>query len=591
MKRKILLSFIFICIIILAFGIVNASAETYSYGDLTYKIENDEIVITDCDSEVTKVTIPEQIDGYPVTGISESAFRRCKSLKDVTIADSITTIGNYAFYGLADLNDVILPCSLTQIGKMAFYECSNLKKLYIPENVLEIEEGAYSYCSNLAYIILPDNITNIGYDAFYATAYYKNNSNWENGILYIGNHLIKATSISGDYNIKEGTKSIAVNAFYGCDKLTSVIIPNTVTGIGDKAFYNCDSLRSINIPKSVNFIGEGAFRECDNLVNITLPEKITVIRNFTFSNCGKLKNISIPQNVTDIGDEAFSGCYSLKNINIPNSITSIGNEAFYKCSSLQNVIIPENVISIGCGAFHSCAMLSNIVIPDGIKEIKGDTFRNSGLKSIIIPQSIVSIGNGAFGGCISLSTIYYNGNDTNWKEISKAINNSILNNIEIRYFSYVTIVDIVKSQKIKKAYDMNSLLSVSDINDIFGQCIPTLYKDASFTQKFDLSTPITENITLYTNTKKLSTVCVTSSTGEKIFITTPYLPENSLVILACYKGNKFVEMKTALNKNETIYFVVSSEFDSAKIMAWESLESMTPLCNAETVIKNKIRGE
>ena len=132
-------------------------------------------------------------------------------------------------------------------------------------------------------------------------------------------------------------------------------------------------------------------------------------------------------------------------------------------------------------------------------------------------------------------------------------------------------------------YDINSSLYVADIKEMFGQYIPVLYTDENYENEFDLSTILTENVVLYAKSQT-STICAMASTGEKIFITTPYLPENCLVILACYKGGKFVELKSEINnKNENIYFVVNSDFDSAKIMAWESLDSMTPICDAEIV--------
>ncbi len=130
-------------------------------------------------------------------------------------------------------------------------------------------------------------------------------------------------------------------------------------------------------------------------------------------------------------------------------------------------------------------------------------------------------------------------------------------------------------------YDVNSEIDASYIGKLFG--MPVLYEDEEYTKEFDLSTKITKNIVLYAFVKKTSTICVTASTGEKIFITTPYLPENCLVILTCYKDGKFVEMRSEINKNENIYFVVNADFNSAKIMAWESLNSMTPVCDAEIV--------
>ena len=114
--------------------------------------------------------------------------------------------------------------------------------------------------------------------------------------------------IYGEYSIRKGVKIIGNSAFLGCESLTNINIPNSVTNIGDRAFMGCNSLTSINIPNSVTYIGNSAFGECESLTNI-----------------------NIPNSVTNIGDWAFKQCESLTNINIPNSVTNIGNNAFGVC--------------------------------------------------------------------------------------------------------------------------------------------------------------------------------------------------------------------------------------------------------------------
>ena len=220
-----------------------------------------------------------------------------------------------------------------------------------------------------------------------------------------------------------------------------------------------------------------------------------------------------------------------------------------------------------------------MIIPDSVTTINSNAFSNcTGLTSITIPDSVTNIGEKVFYNCSELETVYYNGTESKW--------DSVWNGYEylkekIKFFRYVTIIDKTRNRTIKKMYDVNSEIDASYIGKLFG--MPVLYEDEECTKEFDLSTKITKNIVLYAFVKKTSTICVTASTGEKIFITTPYLPENCLVILTCYKDGKFVEMRSEINKNENIYFVVNADFNSAKIMAWESLNSMTPVCDAEIV--------
>lgn len=195
-----------------------------------------------------------------------------------------------------------------------FYD-SNIKNVVIEDGVVTIGRRAFSYCKNLTNITIPDDLIHISYDAFYNSGYFNDSSNWENNVLYIGNHLIETkTSISGSLKIKDGTKVIASCALNFCEYLTSVTIPNSVTTICDDAFWACKNLRSVVIPNSVTSIGDSAFGCCYNLTNVTIPNGVTEIKNGTFWICEKLKNIVIPKSVKSIGANAFGGCKELTDV-------------------------------------------------------------------------------------------------------------------------------------------------------------------------------------------------------------------------------------------------------------------------------------
>ena len=214
--------------------------------------------------------------------------------------------------------------------------------------------------------------------------------------------LLKApTDLDGVYSIKKGVKIIANHAFSWCFySLKSIIIPDSVTSIGDGAFSECHSLKSINIPDSVTRIGYSAFKSCGGLTSISIPPSLTTIEDGTFLGCHSLRNINIPDTVTRIGRSAFEDCDSLTSINIPPSLTTIEDGTFLGCHSLRNINIPDTVTRIEDYAFSECNSLKNINIPNGVTWI-GDSafFYCNSLISITIPSSVIAIGINPFCGC------------------------------------------------------------------------------------------------------------------------------------------------------------------------------------------------
>ena len=213
-----------------------------------------------------------------------------------------------------------------------------------------------------------------------------------------GRKLLKAPyELNGTYSIRKGTKIICDWAFgwskfIGCRSLTSLVIPDSVTNIGDYAFSGCRSLTSLVIPDSVTNIGDYAFWNCRSLTNIVIPDSVTSIGDNAFEYCFSLSNLIIPDGVTSIGDGAFVGCNSLSSVVIPDSVSCIGNNAFWGCESLTDIVIPDSVASIGDYAFYDCSSLTEVVIPDSVTSI-GDKafFWCRSLTDIVIPESVVNL--------------------------------------------------------------------------------------------------------------------------------------------------------------------------------------------------------
>ena len=282
------------------------------------------------------------------------------------------------------------------------------------------------------------------------------------GVIYSKDwkRLLSApNSLMGEYSIRKGVKVIGDRAFFFCESLTIINIPNSVTTIGNWAFELCSSLTSINIPNSVTTIGGGAFLGCSSLTSINIPNSVTTIESSAFMGCSSLSCINIPNSVTTIVDGAFGGCDSLtnitilssvitiignpfygwhgnlyneskafiyedhvlldknrttliayrakeKNYTIPNSVTTIGSSAFNGCSSLTSINIPNSVTTIGNWAFGDCESLTSINIPNSVTTIGEGTFYGcDSLTSINIPNSVTTIGKDAFRGCRFLTSI------------------------------------------------------------------------------------------------------------------------------------------------------------------------------------------
>ncbi len=552
MKKNVLLVLAVIILFIFAFGDISVSAATS--GDLTYNVTDGKATITYCNTSIWgELEIPKTIDGYPVTAIGFKAFNGCTDLTSVNIPEGVTSIGSSAFLGCTSLISVSIPASVTSIKYNSFYNCINLTS-----------------------VTLPDGITFIGYDAFYNTGYYNNEENWENDVLYIGKYLINAkNTISGIYEVKEGTLVVGDSAFEDCAGLTSVKLPEGVTSIGNYAFRDCSGLNSITIPDSLTTIGDAAFEICTNLKSVyisditnwckihfhsiaanplfyadnlylngeivetlKIPNGITEIGDYAFSGYDGLTRVIFPNGVKKIGEAAFYSCDKLENINIPDSVESVGLSAFSECTSLKSVILPDSITNISNAAFDRCSALTSVVLPDGITQIPNYAFNEcTSLTEIIIPEGVEIIGSNAFKGCLSLRNITI---PHTAKTIYRNAFDKCSNLIAV---SYRGTVDEWNSVVIGTG---NSYLINSNI---------------FYIPRIDISV---------------------SNLGSTFTVNLINIVNGKTVILALY-DEEFVEMQSAAYNGEAIPFTTTKNYTKVKVMVWDNITNLKPVCNVEII--------
>ena len=233
--------------------------------------DNDEVVITDCSDSIDKstISIPDKIDGHPVTMIYYYVFSGLENTKTINIPDSVKVIGAEAFAWSNNLQTINIPTSVTTIDAAAFAGNNKLQSITIPDSVTELGVGAFILCENLTNVTLPNTISSIPYGTFAACVSLKK------------------------INISSSVKTIEDEAF-SMTGFTEFTVPDTITSIGARAFSDCENLVKVTIPKTVTKIGDDIFEGGSEDVTI-YGEKGSYAEKYANKNDISFKAISSGQ--------------------------------------------------------------------------------------------------------------------------------------------------------------------------------------------------------------------------------------------------------------------------------------------------------
>ena len=426
------------------------------------------------------------------------------------IPDYIKEIGNDAFKECLELTDIIIPDGIESIGVSSFSGCESLKSIIIPQSVNEIKDKAFEYCE-FESIIIPDNVSILGEDVFsgcrlkriytseevkeriikrspeykkyfdetVSTKYdFSNAYEDELGAKYSNDNrrLLSIPKKLKEYVVKDGTEYICNYAFVGGSKtglisaavsmykvnVESVVLPNSIIGIGKDAFAGCNDISRIIIPggakmkfdellpeykdklleknedknlstevtdddfanawtdeygakyspdkkrllKVPHEIMDNSKRLPTILYEYSIKEGTEIICDNAFERCAGLTKIIIPNGVTHIGRYAFIYCQGIESIVLPDSVTLIGQGAFYECIKIKTIDLSNNIKTIGHNAFEACTSLESIIVPDSVTELGNYVFQNcSKLHSVTLPVSLRKVGDASFSACYNLDEI------------------------------------------------------------------------------------------------------------------------------------------------------------------------------------------
>ena len=249
----------------------------------------------------------QKLDAPGVLSIGDDAFNGCSALETITFAKQLSSFGVRSFYNCTSLTRINIPDGVTVIPQQAFYQCTSLNGISLPDSVTTVEEEAFKLCRSAATIRLSNQLASIGQGAFYG-----------------------CESFAGKQQFTPSGSSTPIAT-------TLLILPETLTFIGDSAFEACAKLDGVKFPEHLNAIGSYAFQNCTSLSRAILPDDLQHFGKAVFAGCTSLTEVSIPHDISRIAVNTFDGCTALQTVHLPAGTDLIADSAFNGCTALQRV--------------------------------------------------------------------------------------------------------------------------------------------------------------------------------------------------------------------------------------------------------------
>ena len=310
-------------------------------------------------------------------------------VEKIVFGEGFTTIPSDFCYSATNLTDVVLPDTVTSFKSDCFRNCTNLKNINLPSE-MTLASTCFAYCRNIEELHITDGVKVSASAANYGP--------------FVGAGLKKVV-------VEDGTTTVPNYICAGCEDITEVYFPDTLTSLGSRSFTGMQGLEEVTIKSDI--VRSNTTLPCfenTGIKTITFTSGVTKIPRYMFENgCSKATTINLPDTLTEIGASAFSGCTSLTALEIPTSVQLLGGDCFRSAADLKELHIRGDY-AMPKGTVVSPFRYSGIeklVVEEGVTTIVSHMFDDGcyDMSELVLPTSLATIGGDAFRNCTSLKSL------------------------------------------------------------------------------------------------------------------------------------------------------------------------------------------